>query len=750
MEFAKRRSVRLIIGVCLIFAMAITSGSFQKLAIFAYEQQTGMIKTDKTGEVVSTKDAPSDTANHVNGLEYGKPITVIDEVTGDDGLKWYKITYKLKSDGSSREAYVHEYNVLLDKDITVVAKGTLNATEVNLRDDAGANGTNILYVVNTGDKVEILDQTTAEGNLWYRVRHTTTDGTVYVGWIYGGYITIDEYVYEPDADFEAQMRAVGFPESYISYLSYLHSRYPKWQFVPVHTGLTWAEVIENESVPNRNLIGSYRDDGLKTVYNGEYNWKTNEWVARDTGKWVTVHPEYLAYCMDPRNFLNEKYIFMFECLSYSEGYTLAGVNTILKGTFMVNNRTDTDGKTLNYAEVFMAAGKTYGVSPYHLASRVRQEQGVNGDSVMISGTYPGFEGYYNYFNIGASGGDKTTVIKNGLTEAKNAGWTSHYLALTGGAQKVAKNYISIGQDTLYFQKFNVVYKPGLYWKQYMQNVEAAMSEGLNIGKGYYEYITAEDPFVFRIPVYLNMPEKACTFTRSGNPNNYLSALSVSGLSLTPVFDGDVTEYSIIAENAVTSVAVKATAVASTSTLSGVGNYNLKVGDNTIKVNCKSQSGDTRTYTINIYRKPSEDTKGDNYEWTSTTYDIGTYITGVAVGTTAADFLTGFTATGCELKLLNADGEEYTGVVSTGNKIAAYVNGELVSVKEVVVYGDVNGDGNINVLDMIKINRHSLGLETLKDAKLTAADANRQNDGVNVLDMIFVNRHSLGLTTIVQR
>lgn len=749
MRFFERKGARRIIGMCLILALAVCSGSFQHLTALAYEKQTGMITTEAS--LVETKESPSDSAERVSGLEYGKPITVIDEVTGDDGLVWYKITYKLKKDNSIvKTAYVHTYNVLLDKDATVFANAQVNANEINFRDDAGDVNTNILFKVNKGNELELLDQRTLSDGVWYRARYTAADKTVTIGWIYSSYVTIEEYVYEPDLDFEEQMRKIGFPESYITYLSALHAKYPNWQFVPVQTGLDWKEVIENESVPNRNLIGSYRDDSLKSTSDSEYNWKTNQWVLRDTGKWVTAHPDYIAYCMDPRNFLNEKNIFMFEGLSYSDGYTLAGVNAILKGTFMVNDRIDTDGKTLNYANVFMSAGKTYGVSPYHLASRVRQEQGVNGTSVMISGTYPGFEGYFNYFNIGASGGNQETVIKNGLTEAKNAGWTSHYLALTGGAQKVAKNYISVGQDTLYFQKFNVVYKPGLYWKQYMQNVEAAISEGTNIGKGYYEYISKTDSFIFRIPVYNNMPQEAVTFTQTGNPNNYLSSLSVSGLSLTPVFDGDVTEYSVIAENAVTSVTVKAAAVAGTSTVSGAGTYTLKVGDNKIKVNCKSQSGNTRTYTINIYRKPSSGTSGDNYSWTSAKYDIGTYVTGVEPQTNAADFLAGFTAEGCELKLLNAAGEENTGVVATGNKVAAYVNGSLVSTKEIVIYGDVNGDGSINVLDMIKINRHSLGLETLKDAKLVAADANRQNDGVNVLDMIFVNRHSLGLTTITQR
>ena len=49
----------------------------------------------------------------------------------------------------------------------------------------------------------------------------------------------------------------------------------------------------------------------------------------------------------------------------------------------------------------------------------------------------------------------------------------------------------------------------------MTNVQAAMSEGTNMGKAYTDKNQA---FVFRIPVYQNMPESAVTFADKGNPN----------------------------------------------------------------------------------------------------------------------------------------------------------------------------------------------------------------------------------------
>ena len=48
-----------------------------------------------------------------------------------------------------------------------------------------------------------------------------------------------------------------------------------------------------------------------------YNWETNKWYGFDGASWVSASPEYIAYCIDPRNFLNENQIFQFETLEYA-------------------------------------------------------------------------------------------------------------------------------------------------------------------------------------------------------------------------------------------------------------------------------------------------------------------------------------------------------------------------------------------------------------------------------------------------
>lgn len=548
-----------------------------------------------------------------------------------------------------------------------------------------------------------------------------------------------------DTQFESQMKAAGFPTSYLDSLSALHKKYPNWQFEAVSTGLNWDDVIKNESKNGVNLVPKSGNDSTKSTASGAYDWTTNTWTIYDGSSWVAASSTYIAYYMDPRNFLNDTDIFQFESLSYSKSQTRAGVSSILAGTFMAKEIEDADGTTLNYADAFMKIGETRKISPYHLASRVRQEQGTGGTSSLISGMYSGYEGYYNYFNFGASGVGSAAVIKNGLAYAKSKGWDTRYKSLDGGAQLLAKNYISVGQDTLYFQKFNVVNASNLYGHQYMSNLTAAYTEGRKLGQGYTD---KQQAFVFRIPVYTSMPDQASAFTATGNPNNYLKTLSVTGQTLTPGFTGATTSYSLVVDNSVESIKVNATAVASTSTVSGTGTVSLKVGSNTVSVKCKSQSGSTKTYKLTVVRQEDEEASKVP---TSKTYTVGSkYITGIQPGTKASTVLKNLTASGATLKLVGTDGKEKSGAVVTSDVVQLYDgSGKKISSYTIVIYGDVNGDGEINVLDMIKVNRHVLGLTKLSGAYLEAGDANRAGDGVNVLDMIYINRHSLGLATIRQ-
>ena len=132
-----------------------------------------------------------------------------------------------------------------------------------------------------------------------------------------------------------------------------------------------------------------------------------------------------------------------------------------------------------------------------------QEQGVRGDSALISGAY----GAYNYFNVKASGATDTEILANGIAYAQSQGWVTRYASILGGAQVVGGNYISKGQDSLYLQKFDVdASYYGLYSHQYMQNIQAPRSEATTTKKMYANAGSLNSAFVFKIPVYNNMPD----------------------------------------------------------------------------------------------------------------------------------------------------------------------------------------------------------------------------------------------------
>lgn len=285
-----------------------------------------------------------------------------------------------------------------------------------------------------------------------------------------------------------------FPESYQAALKALKDAHPNWILVKQNTGLEWADVVANEMVGGRSLIPASFPEYMQ---NGLYS-----------KGWAYASEDTLKYYLDPRNWLTESSIFQFEQLTYNASYqTEEGVQGFLNGSFMQGNIPNMD---ITFARTFQEVGSGLGVSPIHLACRVYQEQGKDGTSPLISGTYPGYEGYYNYFNIGASGNTNEQVYTSGLQKAKEENWNNGYASIAGGAQVISANYILKGQDTLYLQKFDVDNSySGLYWHQYMQNICAPSSEGSNIRKLYEGAGAIDNPFVFRVPVYNNMPASVC-------------------------------------------------------------------------------------------------------------------------------------------------------------------------------------------------------------------------------------------------
>lgn len=367
-----------------------------------------------------------------------------------------------------------------------------------------------------------------EDDVWYRVQYWLdgAEGTGYVQSYYLAYSDEDWFAWEEEYLFpilalgeeEYESTAYGmaalamvslyaldtsdisaFPWSYQSALRSLKNAHPNWVFVPMKTGLDFDASVSKE-MGAKSLI-------QKTTNNSSKGWVGSA-CPSESGWYYATRPA-VAYYMDPRNFLTETYIFQFEQLTFNSSYhTESAVQSFLNGTFMKGTLPDDSAKR-TYARAFYEIGKSRKLSPIHLASRVYQEQG-QGASGLISGTYAGYEGYYNFFNVGVNGSSTAEKIKKGLEYAKSKGWNTRYKSLEGGAATIGNNYILKYQDTIYLEKFNVDKNSpyGAYNHQYMQNIQAPASESSSTKKMYANAGSLNSAFVFKIPVYANMPEEA--------------------------------------------------------------------------------------------------------------------------------------------------------------------------------------------------------------------------------------------------
>lgn len=276
-------------------------------------------------------------------------------------------------------------------------------------------------------------------------------------------------------------------------LKELQKTYPNWKFKILYTGLNWNEVIANEYVGHgnspKNLV--YKD----TIHQGAWICSICGDRGYDNGSWRCASEQAIKYMMDPRTALNSSDIFQFEELSKGE----CDINTLkimTNGTFLSGHE-----------QGIINASNNNNVNAYYIVARLIQEQGKDGTVLTAGKGYNGqYVGYYNAFNIAASGNSTEQILTNALAYAQKKGWTTLDASINEGISFLAKQYIQKGQNTLYLQKFDVEATNGLYSNQYMQNISAARSEGATLRNTYINMNSISSSHTFIIPVYENMPQ----------------------------------------------------------------------------------------------------------------------------------------------------------------------------------------------------------------------------------------------------
>ena len=520
----------------------------------------------------------------------------------------------------------------------------------------------------------------------------------------------------------------AFPESYKTYLRQIQEQHPTWTFDAYYTGISWDDLVANETNHGHNRVHTSADALSKCS------------CGNVESGYACASADIIKYYMDPRNFLDsDKKMFQFLESSYNSSYKVETVQNILKNTFMKGSVTfNKDGKnvTMSYAQIIMEAGAASQTSPYAIAIKILQEVGSNGSN-SSSGTYTftytdgnQYSGYYNFFNFGAY--DTGNAVTNGLIYAKNNGWDTPYKAIVGGAQKYSSSYNAAGQNTIYFTKWDVVgnrilkagetqtvTKNQLFTHQYMTNIKDPNSQSSKLYNTYSDNNIIDGALNFVIPVYDNMPvaNKMPTALTEKDGDLYYTTGTDIMVRSTPSTSGARVDC-ISGRDTVVAVLERKTANANGLDWDKVKLANGKIG-----------------YIASKYLAPCGTSVTKKAEISNSNIKAIPNLTIKELASTLK--FTNYEVTKDGVKKVDTD------AIGTGYKIKDNsTNKEYTAL----VLGDVNGDGKVKATDYMKIKNYIMNTSKLSDVEKKAADVNKDGE-IKATDYMKIKNYIMGTSSI---
>lgn len=717
---------------------------FFLLSLFLF---TPKVLADKIGIVndsvgINFRSEPNTGDNVISKIKYNTQVTIIsDEKYSGAGCSdgWYRISL------NNKEGYVcSTYISIIQDDSGSVSGGYFakvnTSSYISVRSLPTGSSARLDKIITGTPVVIISTHPKASGcsSNWLYVSYH--DGKK--GYVCSSYISTYEELTLQSSEYTEEEKAyaenllkLGFHESYIPYLMRMHRDHPNWNFVPENNGLNWSDVVSGEQGNNK----------IESTTTTELEYYIAEGaVGTEGGNWYMTNSAVDAYFLDPRNFLSDVFIFMFEDLAYNKQYhTEEVLKTFFGSSYLASDE---------YVAYFMEAAKKYNVSPLHLAARVYKEGGANEDYGAITGTYTGYygtcllTGYYNYYNIGANsswmeGLKYAAGVECGGSNTFGRPWKSRKDAIIGGAQFIATNYIGGGQNTLYYQKFNTASAP-YYTNEFMSNIMAPTQEGESMYDTIVELGLLDNSYTFEIPVYNNMPEST-GLPNIANTDTSLKNIKISDKDIAN-FDPDVTEYNFYVTKDTETVNINAETNADTSTVKYDETVKLENEKTTISLIVTAQSGHQRTYTIHIIKVDSVTTLDDILSKLSVKV-TDNYMKNISINTTANSLILNIRQADPNANIIYKNAAGTT--ISTNSTFATGQTLEITSSNGesktflIVVTGDTNGDGDITILDLLRVQKHLLNSSKLNESYLQAADTNADNT-VTILDLLRVQKHLL--------
>ena len=533
----------------------------------------------------------------------------------------------------------------------------------------------------------------------------------------------------------------AFPESYQKKLAYLKYLHPNWQFKAYYTGIDWSELTsssaENQCLKNTVSKENFLDPSALCICGR----------SGDVG-YYCASAKMVNYYLDPRNFMGEAMIFQFLDLANGSGVTRDVVVSATQGTYLSR-----------YVDDIMSAAQEAQINPLHIVATIFQELGREGTPRAISGTVPGYEGLYNFYNYGAT--DGSGAVERGLAMARECGWTSPRYALIDGAKKVLANkYISVGQTTKYFYKFDVVGNEILtesagkkkyalkyfYGHQYMTNLRDPASQAGALYDIYADSQILDENLTFTIPVYNNMPDSvAVPTTVSANSDKlyYINSLKKYGIAFRTTAGG--TSMGHLYKDTVVEL-IQNQGTWSKVRLNRATTYDFA----NKKWNTESVEGYVATeYLLSVnadipdYRDRVDMGNGNNPG--PIIGDANFKVDGNYIIMTPSTTAKTIKSKNPSAVIKRKDG---TDISNTEENLATGMSVTIGDKTYVVSkLGDVNEDGQIDIIDLALIKRHLIGTATLQNQDYRAAKLQNNAKEIDIIDMALLKRYLIGTQAI---
>ena len=274
----------------------------------------------------------------------------------------------------------------------------------------------------------------------------------------------------------------------------------------------------------------------------------------------------------------------------------------------------------------------------------------------------------------------------------------------------------------------------------MSNILAPTEESLSIYKTYKNNGKLDDPFMFEIPVYKDMPAYV-SLPEIASSVNTLNEILVNGKKITTE-EMDITDYLTYVSDTLTTVEISGTKTDANSTVIGLGTITLTGEVTEHKIVVTAENGNVKTYNITI--KKAKETTEDIVSKLSVKIN-GDVMYGISPDTyvstleqSVAKVSPSATVTVTSTTNNVVPGSQ---LLATGQSVKITASSGETKIYRLAVTGDTNGDGIVDIVDLLRIQKHVLNTTKLNGINFIGGDTN--NDGaVDIADLLKIQKHIL--------